>query len=84
MDILPENQGISGIGQTLTDKLKKRQALEDAYSNYVEPHINQLIEVKVESMTTVPVTSAGLVWVSGWLLLTLVCYLRMRRRRGES
>ncbi|MGL4502005.1 MAG: hypothetical protein ACRCU2_23265 [Planktothrix sp.] len=62
------------------DKIKQRQALEDAYSNFVEPHINQLLEVKVESMTTVPVTSASLVYASGWLLLTMICCLWMRRR----
>jgi hypothetical protein len=78
MDILAENQGISGIGQPLTDKIKQRQALEDAYSNFVEPHIIQLLEVKVESVTTVPVTSAGLGCVSGWLLLVMLYSILMR------
>ncbi|MGL4502004.1 MAG: hypothetical protein ACRCU2_23260 [Planktothrix sp.] len=62
----------------LQRKFKQRQALEDAYSNFVEPHINQFLEVKVESMTTVPVTSASLVYASGWLLLVMLYSILMR------
>lgn len=60
------------------DKVKQREALENAYENFVEPHVNQLIEVKVES-PMVPVTPPTCFWyVSGWLLLTVVYCLWVR------
>lgn len=65
----------------LQDKLKQRQALEDAYSNFVEPYVNQLIEIPQESIPAVPAISPTCFgWVSGWLLLTLLYCVAMRRR----
>lgn len=64
----------------LQDKVKQREALENAYGNFVEPQINQFLEVQVQSMPTVPVMSACLGCTLGWLLLTGVYCLRMRRR----
>lgn len=64
------------------DKIKQREALENAYSNFVEPYVNQLIEVPVDSISTVPVVSSEFYYVSGWLLLTLLyCMLRGFRNR---
>ncbi|MCW6035572.1 hypothetical protein K4A83_04690 [Spirulina subsalsa FACHB-351] len=64
----------------IQNKFKQREALENAYSNFVEPQINQLIEVRVQSVPSVPVMFAGLGCVSGWLLLTVVYCLWMRGR----
>ncbi|WP_072160596.1 hypothetical protein [Planktothricoides raciborskii] len=61
-------------------KWKQRQALENCYSNFVEPYVNQFIEVNTQSLPDVPVTSySGLCFTSGWLLLTLLCCVRMMR-----
>lgn len=65
------------------EKLKQREALENAYGNFVEPHINQLIEVKAQSFTTVPVTFSGFCCTSGWLILTLFYCAWMRRREKK-
>jgi hypothetical protein len=78
MDILTENQGISEIGQPLTDKIKQRQALEDAYSNFVEPYLYQRIEVKLESSSSVAVSPVGVYYASGWLLLVMLYTVLMR------
>ncbi|MBO0348315.1 hypothetical protein J0895_04185 [Phormidium pseudopriestleyi FRX01] len=78
MDNLTENQGISEIGQSLTDKIKQRQALEDAYSNFVEPYLNQRIEVKLESSCSVAVSPVGFYYASAWLLLVML-YAFLRR-----
>ncbi|AFY80901.1 hypothetical protein [Oscillatoria acuminata] len=67
----------------LQDKVKQREALENAYGNFVEPQINQWLEVQVQSVPTVPVMSAPLGCALGWLLLTGVYCLWMRRR-GEG
>jgi hypothetical protein len=61
------------------DKWKKREALENCYTNWVEPHVNQLIEVNPQSLPATPVTSySGLCCTSAWLLLTLLYCLWMR------
>ncbi|WP_286167583.1 hypothetical protein, partial [Limnospira platensis] len=59
----------------LQDKFKQRAALEDAYSNFVEPYVNQVMEIHLNSFLEtppVPVMFAGLGCVSGCLLLTVV------------
>ncbi len=70
------------LENALQDKVKQREALENAYGNFVEPQINQFLEVQVQSMPTVPVMSAGFGCVSGWLLLTVIYCLWMRGRWG--
>lgn len=65
------------------DKFKQRAALEDAYSNFVEPYVNEVMEIQLNSSLETPpapVMSACLGCVSGWLLLTFVYCLWMRRR----
>lgn len=65
----------------LQDKVKQREALEDAYSNFVEPYVNQLIEIPQESIPAVPAISPSCFgWVSGWLLVTLLYCMAMRWR----
>jgi hypothetical protein len=62
-------------------KWKQRAALENCYTNWVEPYVNQFIEVNTQSLPTVPVTSySELCCTSGWLLLTLLYCLWMRWR----
>lgn len=51
---------------------QQRQALEDAYTNFVEPQVNQQIEIPVHPLPTPPVNSSVCYSVCGWLLLTLV------------
>jgi hypothetical protein len=53
------------------EKLKQREALENAYGNFVEPFVNQLMEVKEQSLPTIPIAFSRLCCVSGWLILTL-------------
>lgn len=60
------------------DKVKQREALENAYENFVEPHVNQLIEVKVESPMVPVVPSTCFCYVSGWLVLTVFYCLWVR------
>ena len=60
------------------DKWKQREALENCYFNFLEPHVNQFIEVNTQSLTTVPIASSGLYCTSGWLLLTLLYCIWMR------
>jgi len=63
-------------------KWKQRQALENCYSNFVEPYVNQFIEVNTQSLPAVPVTSySGLCFTSGWLLLTLLYCMWMLWQR---
>lgn len=65
------------------DKFKQREALENAYSNFVEPHVNRLIEVKVDAASVTPVNSvfpSCFYSVSIWLLLTGVYCLSTRLR----
>ncbi|MCT7969331.1 hypothetical protein NG799_23730 [Laspinema sp. D1] len=62
----------------LKRKFKQRQALEDAYSNFVEPYLNQRIEVKQESSGSLPVSPVGVYYASGWLLLVMLYFILMR------
>ena len=54
------------------DKLKQREALENAYDNFVQPYIKHLIEVNPQSLPTIPAAFPGFCCVSGWLLLTFL------------
>lgn len=65
------------------DKIKQREALENAYTNFVEPHVNQLIEVNVQPIPETPVTFSGFYCVSGWLLLTMLYCMWMRWRNKK-
>lgn len=65
------------------DKIKQREALENAYGNFVEPYINQVIAVNAQSLPNVPVTSSGLCCASGWLLLTMLYCIWMRSRHTQ-
>ena len=71
---------------TQKDKYKAREALENCYTNWVEPYVkhHQLIEVNTQSLPAVPETSySELCSVSGWLLLTLL-YCFWIRWRGKN
>ena len=64
------------------DKIKQRQALEDAYSNFVEPYLHQGIEVKLESSSPVAVSPVAAYYASGWLLFVMLyCVLRRGYQR---
>lgn len=65
------------------EKVKQREALENAYSNFVEPHINQFIKVNAQPLPTIPVVHSGFYCASVWLLLTLFYCLWMRWRRDS-
>ena len=56
---------------TQEDRIKQREALEDAHGNFVEPYINQLIEVNVQSSPNIDVVLPGFCYVSGWLVLVV-------------
>jgi hypothetical protein len=65
---------------TQQDKLKQREALENAYGNFVEPYINQLMEVNTQSLPIIPVAFSGFCCASGWLVLTLLYCAWIRSR----
>lgn len=67
----------------LQRKFKQREALENAYTNFVESYVNQFIEVKWESLSSFPVNASGFYCTSGWLLLTLVYCLWVRCRQRK-
>ncbi len=67
----------------LQQKIKQRQALEDAYSNFVEPYLNQRIEVKQESSCSVAVSPVGVYYASGWLLLVMLYSISILMRRFQ-
>ena len=67
------------IDQNHADKLKQREALENAHGNFVEPHINQIIAVNPNPLLNISITPYGFYCVSGWLLLVLVFYFGMGR-----
>ncbi len=71
------------IKQRQEDKIKQRQALEDAYSNFVEPYLNQRIEVKQESSGSLTVSPVGVYYVSVWLLFVMIycVWMRLDQRR---
>ncbi len=62
------------------DKIKQREALENAYTNFVEPHINQFIAIDSKPIPSNPVILSGFYCASGWLLVTLFYCLGMRWR----
>ncbi|MEC4805273.1 MAG: hypothetical protein SAJ12_22515 [Jaaginema sp. PMC 1079.18] len=64
------------------DKIKQREALENAYSNFVEPHVMQLQLLEVDATPKPPVTVStwGCYVTLGWLLLVFIyCF-----RQGKS
>lgn len=69
------------IMNDLQDKFKQRAALENAYSNFVEPYTNQLIEVNAQSFPSAPVAFSGFCCASIWLALTLLYCVWMQWRR---
>ena len=62
------------------DRIKQREALEDAHDNFVQPYVNQLIEVNAQSLPNIDVALPGFCCVSGWLVLTLLYCFWMRYR----
>jgi membrane protein YqaA with SNARE-associated domain len=68
------------IDQSYSDKLKQREALENAHGNFVEPHINQLITVNTQLLPTMPIAPHGFCIVSGWLVLTLIYCVWVRSK----
>jgi hypothetical protein len=68
---------------TQQDKLKQREALENAYSNFVEPYINQVIAVNTQSLSNIPVAFPGFCCASGWLLLTMLYCVWMHWQRKK-
>ncbi|MEC4984900.1 MAG: hypothetical protein SAJ37_04675 [Oscillatoria sp. PMC 1068.18] len=60
---------------------QQREALENAYGNFVEPHVNQWMEINTQILAEVPVTYSGFHYVSGWLLLTVLYCVWMRLKR---
>ncbi|MCT7952918.1 hypothetical protein NG798_24260 [Ancylothrix sp. C2] len=60
------------------DKLKQREALENAYDNFVQPYIKQLIEVNPQSLPNIDVAFPGFCCASGWLALTLLYCVWLR------
>lgn len=69
---------IAPLNNPQQDKLKQREALENAYGNFVEPHFTSLVVVRPESSEIAPLTPAATGCTSGWLLLTLVYCLGLR------
>jgi len=72
MDTLSENKLNLSIAEYSSHKIKQRAALENAYTNFVEPYVNQLIEVNPQSLPATPVAFPCFCCASGWLLLTLL------------
>ncbi|NET88776.1 MAG: hypothetical protein F6K45_11895 [Kamptonema sp. SIO1D9] len=81
MDISPNNKIDFSVAQKSSNKIKQREALENAYGNFVEPHVNQWMELNTQSLSEVPVTSSGFYCVSGWLLLTVFYCVWMRFKK---
>lgn len=68
---------------TQQEKIKQREALENAYDNFVQPHIDRLIEVNAQSLPDIDVAFPGFCCVSGWLLL-VVFYCFWMRQQGRK
>lgn len=81
MDILSENKLNLFEAKYSNKKFKEREALENAYSNFVEPYVKQLIEVKPQSLSTTPVAFPCFCCASGWLVLVLLYCLWAKRNR---
>lgn len=84
MESLPENKLPFSIYFSATEKVKQREALENAYTNFVEPQVNQQIEIPVHPLPTPPVNSSVCYSVCGWLLLTLVYCLCIGCRKNDN
>ena len=69
---------------TQQDKLKQREALENAYGNFVEPYVNQVIAINAQSLSNIPVAFSGFCCASGWLLLTMLYCVWMRWQRKKQ
>ena len=67
------------------EKVKQREALENAHGNFVEPYINQFIAVNNQSLPITPVTPPGLYCTSAWLMLALgyCAWLYFLKRLGN-
>lgn len=65
---------------TQQEKIKQREALENAYDNFVQPYVNQVIAVNTQSLPNIPVAFPGFCCASGWLLLTMLYCIWMRSR----
>lgn len=83
MDILSKNKLNYWIEQAPINRIKQREALENAYGNFVEPHVNQFIEINAQSLPIIPVAFPGLCCASGWLLLTVLYCVWMRWQRRK-
>jgi hypothetical protein len=81
MDILSENRLNLFVAEYSNNKFKQREALENAYTNFVEPYVNQLIEVNSQPLPTTPVAFPCFCCASVWLLLTLLYCLWAKRNR---
>lgn len=64
---------------TQQDKIKQREALENAFDNFVQPYVNHLIQVNVQPLPNSDVVFPGFCCASGWLVLTLLYCFWMRR-----
>ena len=65
------------------NKIKQREALENAYGNFVEPYVNQVIAVNAQSLPNIPAAFPGFCCASGWLLLTILYCVWMRWQRKK-
>ncbi len=72
MDILSKENFDNWIDQNYSNKLKQREALENAHSNFVEPHINQIISIDPNPLPTISPAPYGFYFVSVWIGLTLL------------
>ncbi|NJL88936.1 MAG: hypothetical protein HC916_03370 [Coleofasciculaceae cyanobacterium SM2_1_6] len=68
MDVLPKNQ-IDFITNHDANQ-RKREALENAHGNFVEPYINAMIPVNSELLPRI--APPGFYFVSAWLVLILI------------
>ena len=85
MSILSKEKFDYWFEQNYRDKIKQREALENAHGNFVEPHINQFIAVNSQSLTTIPINPPGLYCTSAWLFLALgyCAWLYFLKRLGN-
>ncbi len=70
------NPAIAPLDNPQHSKLKQREALENAYSNFVEPHLTSTVPLAPNAIAPLTPTVAGC--TSGWLLLTVVYCLGLR------
>lgn len=81
MSIPPENQTNILIFQEQGNKKQQRESLENAYTNFVEPHVNQLQLLEVDATPKPPVTVSawGCYFTLSWLLLVFIYCFRQRK-----